>query len=440
MIALALNRSEPSAPAEDRRRGACPALSAPMLTGDGLLARVALAHAVTPLQLEALCRLAQTHGNGMIDVTARGNLQIRGLTQATAPLLDADVRALDLPLREGLAVETPPLAGLDPTEIADPRPLADAIRQGASGILGLAPKLSVVVDGGGQLGLSGLLADVRLVAVRTDDGVDWKMLLGGTEESGRVFNVLRETLAIEATLDLLQTLAMRGPKARGRDLTDGLQANGTHSQATSPFDLFPLMQDLFAAGIGPAFGQSSADHLIALCNEAERLGIAAVRPALDHALLFIGPGAAVRALQSFAASHGFVTTAQDPRSHIAACPGRPACASGTIAPHDIAGQAAKDCTGLLDGSFRLHVSGCPKGCAHPQPSALSLCGTADGVQLVEGGKAADPPFASIDFADTNATLRRLSELVTSEQRAGETSAACLARLGPARLAAATGQS
>ena len=440
MIALALGRSEPSAPADDRRRGACPALSDPMLTGDGLLARVALADAITPLQLEALCRLAQAHGNGMIDVTARGNLQIRGLTQATAPLLDADVRALDLPLREGLAVETPPLSGLDPTEIANPRPLADAIRQGASGILGLAPKLSVVVDGGGQLRLSGLLADVRLVAVRADDGLRWKVLLGGTEGSGHVFNVLRETLAIEATLDLMHTLAMRGPKARGRDLTPGLQANGAHPHTASPFGVFPLAQDLFAAGIGAAFGQARAEHLMALCDEAARLGITSVRPALDHALLFVGAKTAVEALQVFAAGHGFITAGEDPRSHIAACPGSPACASGTIAPHEIAAQAARDCAGLLDGSFKLHVSGCPKGCAHPQPAALSVTGSAQSVLLVDGGKAADPPFASIDFADTNATLRSLSDLVTSERRAGETAAACLARLGPARLAAATGRS
>jgi precorrin-3B synthase len=290
------------------------------------------------------------------------------------------------------------------------------------------------------LGLSGLLADVRLVATRTEDGLRWKVILGDTEDCGHVFNVLRETLAIEATIDLLHTLARRGPKARGRDLTQGLPANQAAPHATSPFSLFALAQDLFAAGIGPAFGQVSADHLIALCAEAERVGIAAVRPALDHALLFIGPEAAVRALQSFAASHGFVIAADDPRSHIAACPGRPACASGTIAPHKIAGQAARECAELLDGSFKLHVSGCPKGCAHPQATALSLCGTADGVQLVEGGKAADPPFASIDFADTNATLRRLSDLVTSEKREGETSAACLARLGPAQLAAAIGQS
>ncbi|UIY31283.1 hypothetical protein LZK73_00120 [Neorhizobium galegae] len=46
MTALPLDRST-----LDMRRGACPALSAPMQTGDGLLARVALIDVITPGQL-----------------------------------------------------------------------------------------------------------------------------------------------------------------------------------------------------------------------------------------------------------------------------------------------------------------------------------------------------------------------------------------------------
>ena len=159
MTALARDPAEP-----DMRRGACPALSAPMMTGDGLLARVPLTAAIAPEQLADLCRLAIRYGNGMIDISARGNLQIRGLSETSAPRLEAEVRALDLPLRDGLAVEVPPLAGEDATEIADPRPLADAISHGARDIKGLAPKTSVIVDGAGRLTLSGLIADIRLVA------------------------------------------------------------------------------------------------------------------------------------------------------------------------------------------------------------------------------------------------------------------------------------
>ncbi|WP_105430521.1 precorrin-3B synthase [Neorhizobium sp. T6_25] len=431
MTALSLDRST-----LDMRRGACPALSAPMQTGDGLLARVALIDVITPGQLAELCRLARRHGNGILDISARGNLQVRGLSEASAPLLDADVRALNLPLREGLAVETPPLAGMDDTEIADPRAIAEAIRQGARDILGLAPKMSVVVDGSGRLRLSDLLADIRLTAVSGDEGIHWTLLLGGTETTGRVFNVLRETDAVSATLALLRKLGEKGQKARGRDLAAGLPTNDVPSRPASPFGTFRLSKDLFAAGIGPAFGQANAEDLIALCDESERLGIQSLKPALDHSLLFFGPQTACEALTAFAGSNGFVTSPSDPRSAIAACPGGPACNSATVATHELGAKAAEECRDLLDGSFKLHVTGCPKGCAHPQPSALALCGTADGLSLIAGGKAADEPFASVAFADTNNSLRRIADLVRDERRAGENSAACLARLGPRRLAAA----
>jgi precorrin-3B synthase len=205
---------------------------------------------------------------------------------------------------------------------------------------------------------------------------------------------------------------------------------------TSPFDLFALSNGQHAVGVGPSFGQVKAEALFALCHEAANLGITHAKPALDHSLLFLGVKGACEALRYFAAENGFITGADDPRGHIAACPGSPACRSATNPTHDIAANAARDCGDLLDGSFTLHVTGCPKGCAHPQTSTLALCGTADGVSFVADGKASDAPFAYSAFADTNATLRRLAELVRSERRAGENSAACLARIGSVRLGAA----
>jgi precorrin-3B synthase len=429
MTALSLDRTT-----LDMRRGACPALSAPMQTGDGLLARVALTEALPPSQLAALCRLARRHGNGILDISARGNLQVRGLTGLSAPQLDAEVRALQLPLRDGLAVEVPPLAGMDPDETADPRPLAAAIRDGAADIAGLAPKMSVVVDGGGRLRLSDLLADIRLVAERHDGGIGWKLLLGGTEDAGGIHGILSETEAASATLALLRELASRGPKARGRDLATGLPRHMVSTQPISPFGLHLLAPGFAAAGIGPAFGQVEAERLAALCEQAVAMGLDAVKPALDHSLIFVGRPDACKALLTFADLNGFISSARDPRSSIAACPGRPACASGEIETHALGALAARECGDLLDGSFKLHVSGCAKGCAHPQPSPLTLCGTPAGLAWI-AGRAADPALAVIDPHNIATALGRVSALVRSERRDGEHSAACLSRLGPDRIAA-----
>ncbi len=62
------------------RRGACPALSAPMPTGDGLLVRLAPAGTIALAALAGLCAAAREHGNGIVEITARGSIQVRGLT------------------------------------------------------------------------------------------------------------------------------------------------------------------------------------------------------------------------------------------------------------------------------------------------------------------------------------------------------------------------
>ncbi len=66
-------------------RGLCPTLAEPMQTGDGLLVRLnPVASGFSPKTLIGLCEAALGHGNGIVEVTARGNLQIRGLTARSA--------------------------------------------------------------------------------------------------------------------------------------------------------------------------------------------------------------------------------------------------------------------------------------------------------------------------------------------------------------------
>ena len=71
MTALAINRSQ--------RRGACPGLSAPMPTGDGLLVRLLPIGTIPLAAFAQLCAAARREGNGIIEVTGRGSIQVRGL-------------------------------------------------------------------------------------------------------------------------------------------------------------------------------------------------------------------------------------------------------------------------------------------------------------------------------------------------------------------------
>lgn len=438
------------------RRGACPALAAPMQTGDGLLVRLnPVAGGLSPKLLIALAESALRYGNGIMEVTARGSLQIRGLTPESAALLATEVDALGIAVRTGVPVETGPLAGIDPQEIADPRPLAERIRAAVeeTGLTQrLGPKVSVIVDGGGQLGLDSVTADVRLVATRTDTGNRWRVSVAGDGQNARPLATADDDAARDVAVAVLRMVAEKGRDAHARDLSErqltslagwhsfappSVVAGGTERGAKDrrPIGLFPLTRDAIAVGIGLPYGSMPADKIIGLAQSALALGTTEIRLTPGRALLFLGqPATANRPLQDAAATLGFVTDPADPRTRIAACPGTPACASGRIATRDIAETIAAENADILD--FTLHVSGCAKGCAHPGKAALTLVGGENGAGLVVNATAKGLPAGYRPGYDAARGISRVAAVIRSARLPGETAAACLTRLGAAGIAEA----
>ena len=108
-------------------RGACPSLPAPMETGDGLLVRLIVN---APIPLDAfigLCDAARMHGNGTMEVSARGSLQVRGLTPLSAPLFAAALATLDVEINDGVPILADPLPD-DPASLIDANRLAAQLR------------------------------------------------------------------------------------------------------------------------------------------------------------------------------------------------------------------------------------------------------------------------------------------------------------------------
>ncbi|WP_404935102.1 precorrin-3B synthase [Nitratireductor sp. L15S-10] len=352
------------------RRGACPTLSAPMETGDGLLARIAPAHgALTPEKLAGIAKAAGRHGNGILEVTARGKLQIRGLTAESAPLFATEINALELGAVDGFAVETPPLA--------PPPPLAKRINAyvAAHGLgPSLAPKVSVTVDCSGALHLDAISADIKLIMA--DDG-QWLIGIGGNGATAQWLGSGDEQTIGTAALTILDLLAESGGRARDfaqaqKDaLRAGLEPAVQHPARvdSAPVGRFALKDGGSALGIALPFGQVAADALVALCEAAP--DAREVRLAPRSGLLLTGLDGA-RHEEVFQAAHalGFVTQGDDPRLFIAACAGAPACASARFDAKALAAEAAA--AGLPDGSFRLHLSACEKGCAQPAGPVVNL--------------------------------------------------------------------
>src|SRR5258708_26779936 len=103
-------------------KGWCPGVLQPMQSGDGLIARVRPWCGAFGLdEASGLADAAARFGNGHIDLTRRGNLQIRGVSEESLSGLRAALDELNLldhdPRTEaGRNIMVGPLAGLDPSE------------------------------------------------------------------------------------------------------------------------------------------------------------------------------------------------------------------------------------------------------------------------------------------------------------------------------------
>jgi len=197
-------------------KGWCPGARRPMQSGDGLIVRVRPHGGSLPVAaLAQLADAAARFGNGQIDLTRRANLQIRGVSSQTlAPLWDL-LASLDL-LDDSADTEAirniaiNPLAGLDPTELADLRPVASALEAllaTEAALRALPGKFAFAIDGGGLLPLIALDADIRLTACRVDSeiriaiglsatsGVQW---LGATSPAAAAATAVRVARAVLA--------------------------------------------------------------------------------------------------------------------------------------------------------------------------------------------------------------------------------------------------
>jgi precorrin-3B synthase len=160
-------------------KGWCPGALRPMESGDGLIVRLKLAGGILEVGLAAeMARWSLQWGNGRIDLSTRGNLQLRGISARNLPQLQdalAEHGLLDAnPDGEAVRnVVSSPLAGLDPDAVLDVRPVAAALEKRLSTDAAqhaLPAKFGFVVSDGGRFDLGNVSADIRFEAVHTEDG------------------------------------------------------------------------------------------------------------------------------------------------------------------------------------------------------------------------------------------------------------------------------
>jgi precorrin-3B synthase len=400
-----------------------------MPTGDGLLVRL---RPTAPVPLGAMvgfCEAARQYGNGTIEVSARGSLQVRGLTPRSAPLFASAIAELGIAAHESVPV----IAGLDLLTQVNTADMAGDLRRAiANARLALSPKVSIVVDGGGSLHLDALSADIRLRTAAPAQGRGFYLPrfhlgLGGDGAAATWLGSVAPKDVVGAVLGILTIIGAHGPTARAAAVlrAEGVEAFRSVSVALIEPSRAPPQRGSaeiigvhsahdgsVAVGIGLAFGHAHADVLTQVVHAAAGHGARAVWPTPDRALLLIGVSDSdALSLTAAAEQLGFVVHAGDPRRRVAACPGAPACASGLIPARVLASAL----TPILEPAFRpvrngiaVHISGCPKGCAHPMPAALTLVGTTNGCGIVHRGSARTAPGHYVDPANLGDEISRLA--------------------------------
>jgi precorrin-3B synthase len=318
-----------------------------------------------------------------------------------------------------------PITGIDPLERCDTVALARHIETAAGGIEGLPAKFFVTIDGGGAMPLDALGADLHLLAmgdgiiafgISSSNGLHW---IGASHLS-------RTPEAVHTVLSGFADLRRRGLTEARRlrdlepDLVRALAARATLGPIPKPV-MRPAapragvmsLDSRSAILLALPFGRCSTQQLVQVAAWSERFGIREVRLSFTRGILL--PMIAdehIAALIDEAVRAGFITEADDARLSLFACPGQPDCGSGlTTAPAD-ALRIAQSCGTLLRDGATLHVSGCPKGCAHPGKADLTLVGRLDGrYDVVPDGSTRDP--SSIHHSIDEIMLR-LSTLTSTD--------------------------
>jgi precorrin-3B synthase len=346
-------------PSVRTRVDACPGALTLHEAADGLLARVRLPGGLlSAAQLELLADLADVHGDGRLELTSRGNLQLRGLADGSlaGPLAEAGLLPSATHERVRNIVASP-LSGLDGS--ADVMPQVRELDRQLCARAALAELpgrfLFAVDDGRGDVAALG--ADVTLLP-----GGAVADALASAEEFLRVRVAQGSSAWRVAELDgggaelIARPFVMinSGERAPGRAFAAVDQPAGVVGQALTV--LVPL-------------GRLDAGRARWLAAQSPELRITPWRSVV---LTDLADPAATAAE---AAALGLGVDAASPWYRVSACTGRPGCARALA---DVQADAR---TAALAGRWpgrTVRWSGCERRCGRPAGTEVDVIATENG--------------------------------------------------------------
>jgi precorrin isomerase/dissimilatory sulfite reductase (desulfoviridin) alpha/beta subunit len=406
-----------------------------MMSGDGLIVRVrAGVRPLTASALATLTALARAHGGGLIELTRRANLQLRGVAPATlatlqAALVDAGLADAS-PLRELRRA----LLRSDPGAWHTTHRDAIAMLEGAlddalaaaDDLAELPAKFAIVLDGG-----SGLLGDASAdlwIDLGRQGCTFAHVYLGGQGAAGSFAGALAVADVPAAVIACLRAFLAHGG-ARHRSVRAMIAAGGAapliaslggmrcgcgtaKRAAPAPIGYHAGAHAWLSVGVPLGAGDPSLWHAVA--SLAARFGDGRVRCAAGRTLVFPGVRDRDQALAT-AREAGLIVDPRDPLLRTVACAGAPFCTSALGETRAYARALASTFLAARPEAT-LHVSGCTKSCAKSGASDLSVLMAESGVSLGFGqdiAQTAGNPAIPRETAARSLTASRPDDTVTA---------------------------
>ena len=374
---------------------------------------------MTADQARAIAFVAYESGHGIVDLTTRGNVQVQGLTIQKIPGV---VAALD---RAGLTakqtgmdnirnVTSHPLAGVDPVELIDTRPLSRAITDlfvGHRELADLPRKFNVSMNGRPDTGPSDWTQDIAWVAARGPAGtIGFRLLIGGTQGQNphlawhvpvfvRPMDVVDVTHAILRTFRDLGSRTEKRTRVRFRYLIESLGVGGVLAEieqrlgATLPrfpeppappasvesfIGWFP-QRDARRATVGVAvpMGRLTWEQLEGLAVLSRRFGDGTLRTAIDQNVLLPNVFTESRdAVGHGLAALGLGFEADSLTRSTVACTGKQFCSLAVTETKGYAFQLIEQLRRRRVEAYgiRIAMSGCGNACAQHHTADIGLKG------------------------------------------------------------------
>jgi len=379
-------------------QGWCPGAWQPMASGDGLVVRVRPPLGrLTAAQALCLAQLAAGHGTGVLELSSRANVQLRGIPPAqhgsvlqalaAAGLLDANAQQERL---RNLVIDPLWQPGDGVLELAQALQCALA---DTTALQALPGKFGWSIASGLHGGLAPVPADVRLVRVAPHRGrMAWR-IQADTHPHAWVAADIEQAVATARALalwcaDLAQARRAQGlhPGRMATWLRNGQAEHGRPPPLALPegvsWEAAPALPPaaepvpgdqpglglLAAAPLGRIPAPALAQLASALLQQGHRADTPLLRTTPWRMLLIEGmTPETVRAAGLQNAPH-WITQAHDARLRVSACTGAPGCGQALAPTQALALQLAPQ----VPAGAHLHVSGCAKGCARQQAATVTL--------------------------------------------------------------------